>query len=158
MSKYSEMEIQIAKNLTGKGYKWIAKDYDGALYAFRYKPYKDESDWCEDRESEIIICSFAVPIFQGIKAKDNEPTYIEDILNPQILDEVERHYLETVLKPLRKVEYIARKNISKNDFIRVYFADNWFMEFPPFKADTMYKGMIADRDYTPKELGLKGLK
>ena len=36
--KYSEIEIQTAKNLLAKGYEWIARDEDDALYAFKTKP------------------------------------------------------------------------------------------------------------------------
>ena len=163
MEKYSEMEIQIAKNLMGEGYKWIAKDYDEELYAFKHKPYKDESVWYEDRESEIIVCSFVVPIFQDIKWADSEPTFIEDIIKPQILDDTERRYLECVLRPLPKVKNIKKIETKKAEYLAVIFEMSKFtagyvnesLIFPYFETGTMYKGMIADRVYTPKELGLK---
>lgn len=159
MSKYSEMEIQIAKNLMGKGYKWMAKDYDGALYAFRYEPYKDESVWCEDKESEIIICSFVVPIFQNIKWKDSEPTYIEDIISPQILDEAERQYLSAVIRPFRdEVQYIVKTdNGCHLDYcqLRIGFpnaSDDIYL--PCFRESDMYKGMKLGWAYSLRELRL----
>jgi len=40
MTKYSDIEIQIAKNLLGKDYKWIARDESGSLFAYTDKPRK----------------------------------------------------------------------------------------------------------------------
>ena len=83
----------------------------------------------------------------------------------QILDEVERQYLSSVIKPFKKRAVFVRKDfhngLDGNKYeqivIRVKsampnsFAD---IELPFFKEGTMYKGMKIYREYTMKELGL----
>ena len=44
MNKYTDIEIQTAKNLLEKGYKWIVRDSDifgSNVYAYAEKPYKE---------------------------------------------------------------------------------------------------------------------
>lgn len=43
--EYSEIEIKVAKNLLAKGYEWIARDENDALYAFKTKPRKGGDAW-----------------------------------------------------------------------------------------------------------------
>ena len=156
MGNYSEMEIQVAKNLKDKGYKWIAKDKNDSLYAFKYKPYKDETVWYADREPEINVCSFAVPIFKNIHWSDKEPTSIYYIINPQILDDIEKQYLERVLRPLPEVTSIVKvfDMPSQKERLSIRFAGGCYMYFPFFEKETMYKGMIEGKFYTPEELVL----
>ena len=40
MTNYSDIEIQTAKNMLKKGYKWIARDESGSLFAYTDKPRK----------------------------------------------------------------------------------------------------------------------
>ena len=79
-----------------------------------------------------------------------------------ILDEVEKRYLSAVIKPFRdKVQGIKKFNgiyVSHCfDEILVYYEsfgrDLWF-SLPPFEKGTMYKGMVAGKVYSLKELGL----
>ena len=73
-----------------------------------------------------------------------------------ILDEKERKYLSAVIKPF-KVRWII-KHITKNEceeYVEIVFEDiHSDILFPNFKTGTMYKGMEAEKRYTPKELGL----
>lgn len=163
MSKYSEIEIQTAKRLHDAGYKWLARDQYGGLFACSEKPRKTETHWeGRYRVRWINVAGKLTPIFQGIKWADIEPIYIEDIINPQILDDAERRYLERVLRPLPKVKSIKKIENGQGEYLSVIFKANKFtaeyseesLEFPYFETGTMYKGMIADREYTPKELGL----
>ena len=39
-NKYTDIEIQTAKNLLKEGYKWIAMDESGGLFAYTDKPSK----------------------------------------------------------------------------------------------------------------------
>ena len=164
MGNYSEIEIQTAKRLHDAGYKWLGRDKDGELYARSEKPYKSEGCWVDKDIGRLVFVSGKfTQIFQSIEWTDNEPTYIEDIINPQILDDAERRYLECVLRPLPKVKSIKKIENDQGEFLSVIFKANKSdpeesLEFPYFETGTMYKGMISDRDYTPKELGLKGLK
>ena len=83
----------------------------------------------------------------------------------QILDEIERQYLSSVIKPFKERAVFVRKDCHKGldggryeqIVIRVKnampdsFAD---IELPFFKEGTMYKGIKIYKEYTMKELGL----
>ena len=75
----------------------------------------------------------------------------------QVLDDVEKEYLSAVIKPFRsRVKYIA-KIISYDEFeqrIKIAFYNGYCIYLPYFKANTLYKGMELDKNYTPEELGL----
>ena len=85
-----------------------------------------------------------------------------------ILDEVEKRYLKSVIKPFRdRVEYIEKvyANIEckgchntecKADcYIFIKFTDKSNdMNFPSFHGKDMYKGMELYNEYTLEELGL----
>lgn len=150
MTKYSEIEIETAKNLLEKGYKWIARDESGGLFAYTDKPSKLDTFWCSDGMSNCVC--YYVPIFQNIRFEDKEPTSLESIVHPQILDDAERRYLSAVIRPFRNnVEKIC-KNSSKGRE-RISFGKSYFF-LPDFEAGTMYKGMENNRWYTLEELGL----
>lgn len=81
---------------------------------------------------------------------------LEEAKEP-ILNEAEKNYLSAVIEPFRdKVKYISKqKNFDKlMEFIHIDLSDGDVADFPNFKADTMYKGMEVDKDYTLQELGL----
>ena len=95
--------------------------------------------------------------------------YIEDILDwmaqpykEQILDDVEKSYLRSVIKPFRgRVNYIKKTNCGgKRCSIRIVVSSAILecgldsIYFPVFTEDTMYKGMVLNKAYTLKELGL----
>lgn len=72
----------------------------------------------------------------------------------EILDETEKKYLASIIKPFRnKVESI-RKKASNKEFISIELKDEASIDFPYFKKGTMYKGMKENKEYTLKELGL----
>lgn len=108
-------------------------------------------------------------IIKGIKAYIGETiTYdyqscTDAILNwmaqpykKPILDNVEREYLSAVIKPFRgKVSYISKHGNSElMEFIYIKLSDGDAADFPNFEANTMYRGMELDKNYTPEELGL----
>lgn len=74
-----------------------------------------------------------------------------------ILDDVEKDYLSAVIKPFRKkikyIEIYEHCNGSKQ-FVHIEFSGGDCMNFPNFKANTMYKGMEPNKCYTLDELGL----
>lgn len=88
---------------------------------------------------------------------------IEDYEVPiPILDEVEKEYLKTVLAPwLNKYKIGITKYNNFNDTrewleVDIYLNDDITgLSFPSFPKKTMYVGMELDKEYTPKELGLK---
>ena len=76
-----------------------------------------------------------------------------------ILDEKEKEYLSSVIKPfIDRVICVVKTNLFRSECIsiKVYndFADINFIEFPYFKKGTMYKKMKVDKSYTLEELGL----
>lgn len=160
MSEYSEIEIQTAKRLHDAGYKWLERDKDGTIYARSGKPYKAEGCWVgKDNGRLICVSGKFTQIFQSIEWTDSEPTYIEDIINPQILDEAERQYLTAVIRPFRdEVQYIVKTdNGCHLDYcqLRIGFpnaSDDIYL--PCFHASDMYKGMKLGWAYPLEELGL----
>lgn len=160
MNKYSEIEIQIANNLLIDGYKWLVRTMLGNVVAFSCEPYKIGGYWSWPRNAESeIISGKSTPLFQSIKWEDPGPTYIEDILNPKILDESERQYLSAVIKPFRdRVDFICKVNAIESygsQRIDICFNDASIdTTLPIFESGTMYKGMKTGKEYTLEELGL----
>ena len=157
---FTEDEKIIARNINKK-YKWIARDYDGSLWVFMNKPNKVRGNWYESSTEANLLRAF-IHMFSSIKWEDDEPTLIKDIYDPQILDEQEREYLNTILKPFHeKVDYVVKLWEHFDDgecyskeylFIKLY--DGSFA-FPSFDPGKMYFGMELDKKYKLDELGIK---
>lgn len=159
--KYSEIEIQTAKNLIAKGYEWITRDKNDALFAYDGKPKKLESCW---RSGEWQEFASFVPIFPQIKWDDEEPVRLRDIA-PQILTDEEREWLRTVVKPFRD----RLKSVDVHDgscygrYVAFIIAhpEKWREDIGedveyrslPIPED-WFKGMVDHKEYAPEELGL----
>ena len=156
MNKYSDIEIQIANNLLRDGYKWLVRTMRGNVVAFSCHPCKNEKYWVWPNNTETeVVSGKSAPLFQNIKWEDEVPTYIEDIVNPQILNESERQYLSAVIRPFRDQVRSVTKNPKMNgkgEYIVIDIGIQMF--FPDFKSNTMYKGMDLGKEYTLEELGL----
>lgn len=75
----------------------------------------------------------------------------------EILDEVEKRYLASVIRPFRKrIQFIQKKKeiTEINSYIRIVCEDNDKLVFPYITDNSMYKGMEVNKKYTLKELGL----
>lgn len=148
MTKYNEIEIQIAENLLKEGYKWLTKNSVGTLYACKkITPVDDYT----------IVSNDFVPIFKNIESGYKsciEPVSLEDIVHPQILDDAERRYLSAVIRPFRNDVYSIEKAEQSQCEMICIGTKNRYMVFPPFEKGTMYKGMKVGRKYTLEELGL----
>lgn len=74
----------------------------------------------------------------------------------EILDEAEKKYLASVIRPFRdRTIYISKiKKYSEEQIIMCIDGYYDFFKMPVFEANTMYKGMKLDEKYTLKELGL----
>lgn len=152
MTKYTDIEIQTAKNLLEHGYKWIVRYESGRLFAHCEKPIKVDNVWGSFGDS-VCVCKF-VPIFQSIHFGDKEPVSLESIVHPRILDDVERRYLSAVIRPfINDVYSIEKAEQSQCEMICIG-TKNRYVVFPPFEKGTMYKGMKVGRKYTLEELGL----
>lgn len=92
--------------------------------------------------------------------KVERPTYTTVYeAEEEILDEVERKYLESVIKPFRKRVAGIRKSDygRKGEYIEIRYYEGGCISsllFPNFKKGTMYKGMELGKQYTLEELGL----
>lgn len=165
MTKYNDIEIQTAKNLLEAGYKWIVRETYGGLYSYKDKPHKNydrnysDDVWQSDGEY-FIVCPIQVPIFKHVTCYDKEPTSLENVVHPQILDDVEKRYLKGVIRPfIGEVDFICKVNCL-NGFQRISIGiyDSVDIALPLFKRGTMYKGMEAGHEYTVEELGLRTMK
>jgi hypothetical protein len=159
MRKYSDIEIQTAKNLLENGYMWIVRYETGRLIGLSEKPIKRDNLW-ESFGNTVFVCRY-VPIFQSIRSDDKEPVSLESIVHQQILDDVEKKYLSAVIKPFRdRVKHICRINclgVTSSGYQYIYITlsdDSYNIDLPLFKKDTMYQGMEPGHSYTLKELGL----
>ena len=83
-----------------------------------------------------------------------------------ILDEVEKRYIEGVLKPFKdRVEYIKKceqcmPGKGYKEYIEIVISStstrsfDEYLNMPFFDKGKMYKGMKVDKEYTLEELGL----
>lgn len=79
------------------------------------------------------------------------------IAEKEILDEEEKEYLSAVIKPFRnKIVHISKYSFgSYREYIFIHFKEAIdSFRLPKFEKSTMYKGMVVDKEYTLKELGL----
>lgn len=78
------------------------------------------------------------------------------IVEKEILDEVEKEYLSSVIKPFRnRVKYIKKRIIPfSKEYLIISLATLEDICLPCFDKGTMYKGMEQDKKYTLEELGL----
>lgn len=75
--------------------------------------------------------------------------------NKPILNEEEREYLLTVIRPFKdKVKYIRKRGTSRGEYIEIGILNDSAIILPYFEKETMYKGMEANKEYTLKELSL----
>ena len=160
MTEYNDIEIQTAKNLLERGYKWIVRDkafYGNAVFAHKEKPYRVEGRWMATLACRTV-CTDEVPIFNNIHFDDKEPVSLESVVHPQILDDVEKQYLKGVIRPFRNRVWYIMKSFAvdkANCYIFIRFNDgSGDMNFSVFSKSDMYKGMKICKAYTPEELGL----
>ncbi len=77
------------------------------------------------------------------------------IVEKEILDDVEKEYLNAVIKPFKdRVKCISKWDCPIGEFIEIGISNDAAITFPNFKKNTMYKGMEVNKNYTLKELGL----
>lgn len=157
MKEFTEDEKIIARNINKK-YQWMARDSDRGLCVYERKPKKEESYW---HASGYEYLSPFSHLFSAVKWKDEEPTLISDIYNPPILNDAEREYLKTILKPFReKVGYVVKHENSifgvdsrHKEHLFIALGDGEFT-FPSFDSGTRYLGMELNRKYSLDELGI----
>ena len=122
----------------------------------------EESFKVKNDKGNILTYSPYTLRYDGVYDKDNELRAgiltwllngIYEIEQP-ILDDVEKRYLEGVLRPFKdKVEFIKKDQNDYGQWISIELKEDWFC-LPYFEIDKMYKGMELDKEYTLEELGL----
>ena len=82
-------------------------------------------------------------------------------LHKPILDEKEKDYLSSVIKPFRDdVISIKKYNNGYSNYscivieVKPFGIPKEFIDLPSFRSGTMYNGLEANREYTLGELGL----
>lgn len=121
---------------------------------------KEEIDINEAYSTVDCVCN-AIKRVRNVKHCDVIPTcrechdwLLQPYKEPSILDEAEKKYLSAVIRPWRdKVENIEKNRHDKGEFIMMELKGET-MSLPYFKANTMYKGMELNKEYTLDELGL----
>ena len=154
-NKYTDIEIQTAKNLLKEGYKWIVRYEIGRLIALSKKPIKSTNNLWTTTGNSVCVGRF-IPIFQGIRSDDKEPVSLEAIVHPPILDDAEKRYLSAVIKPFRneKLKIVKHSSCNGSEEWLNFVSEKGSFYLPNFKTGTMYKGMKSGHGYTLEELGL----
>lgn len=90
--------------------------------------------------------------------KVERPTKYETVFErkEEILDNTEKNYLRSVIRPFRNEVKTIEKNIMDDKEYICINLKNWLDTFtlPRFKKGTMYKGMRVNKKYTLEELEL----
>lgn len=78
-----------------------------------------------------------------------------------ILDSGEKEYLSNVIKPFKykvkgigKDEFCNNEDEQEKEYITIYIENDFSINLPNFKKNTMYKNMEINKAYTLEELGL----
>lgn len=78
-----ELEYVILKFIHKEGFKYIARDKDGNLFAFRFKPKKSGDIWDCDIKYNISYANDLIifnKLLKFVKWEDTEPRSIEELL------------------------------------------------------------------------------
>lgn len=71
------------------------------------------------------------------------------------LDEKEKEYLSYVIKPFRKrINYICKGSYNNSECIVIVYDNINTFRLPFFRRGTMYKGLVINKHYYLRELGL----
>lgn len=89
----------------------------------------------------------------GDKHVDNILDWLEQDYSP--LDEKEKEYLSSVIKPWRyRVKSIVKQERLLAELIIIKCKDGWEVELPNFEMGAMYQGMELNKEYRLGELGI----
>lgn len=135
------------------------KEYDGYYFNknMRFKGFKQvEETLCDNKVIAIYNNNRTYYYAKQMLAEVKRPIQYETIYKREepILDDKEKKYLSSVIRPFRdRVQYIVKRGSSAKEYI-VIEIKNENIYLPYFKKDTMYKNMELDKEYTLEELGL----
>ena len=75
--QFTDDELCILRNIDKK-YKLVARDKNGDLYAYPYRPMKGATYWGKGSHESLFTFN---SLFTEIKWEDEEPIYIDDYVN-----------------------------------------------------------------------------
>lgn len=135
---FPEGKFEIVENLT-------ISQLQSEIDKLSNKVQEEYSNVISNRDKVNYLKKQLKELIKESKKEENKP----------ILNEEEREYLLTVIRPFRnKIVSISKEDCCNEDcFINVEL-ENDALIFPYFKKETMYKGMKLEKQYTLKELGL----
>lgn len=176
--KIGEIYKIIARDSTDVPYKvenreWFRED-ELELATFTKSDLKD-GDKCTLKNGEVVFYGGSSKygstycfenLTDDFKFEPNDEVNIVKVERPkyetvferkeEILDNTEKNYLRSVIRPFRdKVKTIEKDIMDDKEYICINLK-NWLDTFtlPRFKKGAMYKGMKVNKKYTLEELGL----
>ncbi len=111
--------------------------------SFNFHNFRDDLTNKDGKEYDIVKVERPIIQYETLFERKKE-----------ILDETEKKYLASVIRPFRNKVEAIRKEACNKEFISIELKDEASINFPYFKKGTMYKGMKKHKKYTLKELGL----
>lgn len=137
------------------------KEYDGYYFNenMRFKGFKQvEETLCDNKVIAIYNNNRTYYYAKQMLAEVKRPIQYETIYKREepILDDKEKEYLSSVIKPFRdRVKRIIKilDSCSNTASILIQLNDD-HISLPDFKENTMYKNMKLEKDYSLEELGL----
>ena len=138
------------------------KKYDGIyFYDFmKFNNFKQVERLNEFYNSAVVrigCLNKTIGLSKEMIAEVKRPIKYETIYKREepILDDKEKEYLSSVIKPFRdKVKIISKRSYFTDEEHLTIILKNDTIYLPNFKKDTMYKNMKLEKDYILEELGL----
>ena len=135
--------------------KNIEKYKDEILNEYQQLTNKDTSSSDGTRMNKAIKTIAFKHCGKGLLGASSPFKWLCEECEEPILDDVEKDYLSAVIKPFRKrIKYIVIWCDGSEQFLHIELYNHEYVNFPNFKANTMYKGMEPKKQYTLDELGL----
>ena len=150
---FTKKDLKVGDIITlrdGQSGVWDGKDF-GTKYACLFK------DNIENDLTNNGAQGSSLDIVKVERIKETEVVFERKEETTEILDEAEKKYLSSVIKPFRaKVAYIEKRKYKdgKREDLVISFNAYGSFYFPDFEEGSMYKGMEADKPYSLEELGL----
>ena len=111
----TEQEKVILQSIDPK-YKYITRDKDGLLCVYENEPSKCNEFW-NPNEGELAEIGAFNHLFKNVKWRDEEPTLIQDLLNPKPTEEILINKT-MVYKLLYWQNLLQRDNINSKKIVR----------------------------------------
>lgn len=111
----TEQEKVILQSINPK-FKYIARDKEGLLCVYENEPSKCNEFW-NPNEGEFAEIGAFNHLFENVKWKDEEPTLIQNLLNPKPTEEILINKT-MVYKLLYWQNLLQRDNINSKKIVR----------------------------------------